>query len=218
MAEVAFARTFLSSLDSRPTKLSPDHVEDPKTFPARPPYILPRMPVSMSRPSTALPGQERSVTVLLKSLRNPPLDIKLAAQPLSTSILAIKTQVAEQTRIPVDKMKLLHNKRPLVDSKILKDLLEGNAASATKIEFSVMVLGGAAAVMPAENAALAPAVASGKDALTTEAFWSDLDGFLLQRLKDEETARELGMLFKSSWQSSQGASLPGQGQSVAGAL
>lgn len=172
----------------------------------------------MSRPSTALPGQERSVTVLLKSLRNPPLDIKLAAQPLNTSILAIKTQVAEQTRIPVDKMKLLHNKRPLVDSKILKDLLEGNAASATKIEFSVMVLGGAAAVMPAENAALAPAVASGKDALTTEAFWSDLDGFLLQRLKDEETARELGMLFKSSWQSSQGASLPGQGQSVAGAL
>lgn len=37
MAEVIFARQFLSNLDARPVKLSPDHVEDPKNFPARPP-------------------------------------------------------------------------------------------------------------------------------------------------------------------------------------
>ncbi|RFU81738.1 ubiquitin supergroup, partial [Trichoderma arundinaceum] len=37
MAEVAFAKTFLTSLDSRPIKLSPDHIEDPKTFPPLPP-------------------------------------------------------------------------------------------------------------------------------------------------------------------------------------
>lgn len=37
MAEVGFAKTFLSSLDSRPVKLSANHVEDPKSFPARPP-------------------------------------------------------------------------------------------------------------------------------------------------------------------------------------
>lgn len=40
MAEVAFAKTFLTSLDSRPIKLSPDHIEDPKTFPPRPPVRL----------------------------------------------------------------------------------------------------------------------------------------------------------------------------------
>ena len=37
MAEATFAKTFVSSLNSRPIKLSADHVEDPKKFPARPP-------------------------------------------------------------------------------------------------------------------------------------------------------------------------------------
>lgn len=37
MAEVIFARQFLANLEPRPVKLSPDHVEDPKNFPARPP-------------------------------------------------------------------------------------------------------------------------------------------------------------------------------------
>lgn len=41
MTEVIFARTFLTALDSRPQKLSADHVEDPKSYPARPPVGLP---------------------------------------------------------------------------------------------------------------------------------------------------------------------------------
>lgn len=40
MTEVIFARSFLSALDSRPQKLSADHVEDPKSYPARPPVRL----------------------------------------------------------------------------------------------------------------------------------------------------------------------------------
>ncbi|KAG6040008.1 hypothetical protein E4U41_001670 [Claviceps citrina] len=213
MAEAAFARTFLSSLDARPFRLSADHVEDLKSFPARPPmkqYILPRMPTPMSKPKpkTTLPGQERSITVLLKSLRNPPLDVKLASQPLSTSVLDIKARVAEQTSIPVDKLRLLHNKRPLADSKIIKDIVSDGAHKT--VELSVMVIGGAAAVfMPEQGAAAAaatPAAApSGRDALTTEVFWEDLNGFLLQRLKDEETAKQMGTLFKSSWESSRAA-------------
>ncbi|KAG5977868.1 hypothetical protein E4U55_006480 [Claviceps digitariae] len=207
MAEAAFAKTFISSLDSRPFKLSADHVEDPKSFPARPPYILPRMPHPMSKPKTLLPGQERSLTVLLKSLRNPPLDIKLTSQPLSTSLLDIKARVAEQTRIPVDKLKVLHNKRPLTDSKILKDIVGGDDGADNRIELSVMVIGGAAAIMPEQNAAVpATAAASGQDALTTEVFWEDLNGFLLQRLRDEETAGELGRLFRGSWEASRAAS------------
>ncbi|KAG5926044.1 hypothetical protein E4U42_003707 [Claviceps africana] len=203
MAEAAFAKTFLSSLDSRPFKLSADHVEDPKSFPARPPYILPRMPTPMSRPKTVLPGQERSITVVLKSLRNPPLDVKLTSQPLTTSVLDIKARVAEQTRIPVDKLKVLHNKRPLTDSKILKDVLGDDAVN--RVELSVMVIGGAATIVPEQNAAV-PAAASGRDALTTDVFWEDLHGFLLQRLKDEETAGQMAELFKASWESSRAAS------------
>ncbi|KAF7542857.1 hypothetical protein G7Z17_g11218 [Cylindrodendrum hubeiense] len=204
MAEVGFAKTFLSSLDSRPAKLSADHVEDPKGFPARPPYILPRMPKPMSKPSKLAPGQERSITVTLKSLRNPPLDIKLTSQPLDTSVLDIKSKVLAQTRIPIAKMKLLHNKKPVPDSKVLKDLL-GDADTA--IDFSVMVIGGAAAIPPEEPKeepkAAPKAQPTGSAALETDEFWADLKGFLMQRLKDQAQAEQLSTLFKSSWQSSQ---------------
>ncbi|UNI20047.1 hypothetical protein JDV02_006175 [Purpureocillium takamizusanense] len=202
MTEVAFARTFLSSLDSRPVKLSPDHVEDPKNFPARPPYILPRMPHAMSKPTSLAPGQERSITVTLKSLRNPPLDIKLTSQPLATSFLDMKSAVSSQTRIPVDKMKILHNKRPLTDSKILKDIV-GDSDKA--VELAVMVIGGASAIPPEQPAATAPAEATGTAAVETDAFWADLKGYLMQRLKDQAAAEELSRLFKSSWESSKSA-------------
>ncbi|KAL0941005.1 uncharacterized protein CTRU02_203768 [Colletotrichum truncatum] len=200
MAEVVFARSFLATLESRPAKLSADHVEDPKNFPARPPYILPKMPKAMSKPTSLAPGQERSVTVSLKSLRNPPLDIKLSSQSLNTSILDIKAQVESQSRIPVDKMKLLHNKKPVPDSKVLKDLLTDDQSS---VEFSVMVIGGAAAIKPAEPVAVANDPAQGEigeAALETEEFWSDLKGFLLQRLKDEKKAEELSALWRSTHQ------------------
>ncbi|KAF4984682.1 hypothetical protein FZEAL_198 [Fusarium zealandicum] len=203
MSETAFAQTFLGSLESRPFRLSADHVEDPKTFPARPPhvqYILPRMSKPMSKPNNSAPGSERSVTVALKSLRNPPLSIKLTSQPLDTSILDIKSNVEKQTRIPVAKTKLLHNKKPVPDSKVLKELLGDTDMS---IEFTVMVLGGAAAIPPEEPQVAPEAAPTGKDALETDEFWNDLQGFLMQRLKDESQAEELSGLFKTSWQSSQ---------------
>ncbi|KAM0427042.1 hypothetical protein ACHAPT_007941 [Fusarium lateritium] len=200
MSETAFAQTFLGSLQSRPLRLSADHVEDPKTFPARPPYIIPRMSKPMSKPTHLAPGSERSVTVSLKSLRNPPLSIKLTSQPLDTSVLDIKNSVQKQTRIPVAKMKLLHNKKPVPDSKILKDLLGETDLS---IEFTVMVIGGAAAIPPEEPEAAPEVLPRGKEALETEEFWSDLKGFLMQRLKDEAQAEELSGLFRSSWQSNQ---------------
>ncbi|RDA83411.1 hypothetical protein CP532_4810 [Ophiocordyceps camponoti-leonardi (nom. inval.)] len=200
MTEASFARTFLSSLDSRPIKLSPDHVDDPKNYPARPPYILPRMPKPMSKPADLAPGQERSLTVVLKSLRNPPLDIKLTSQPLNTSILDIKTQVSKQTRIPVDKMKILHNKRPLTDTKVLKDVA---AEAETSVDFSVMVIGGAAAV-PSEEAKSSDELA-GTSVMQTDAFWEELKEFLKQRLDDQQTADKVSRIFRASWdQTTQG--------------
>ncbi|KAL7922968.1 cell-cycle control medial ring component domain-containing protein [Trichoderma austrokoningii] len=216
MAEVAFAKTFLTSLDSRPIKLSPDHIEDPKTFPPRPPYILPRMPTPMSKSSSlarSAPGQEPSISITLKSLRNPPLDITLPALPLSTSVLAVKAIVNEQTRIPIDKMKLLLNKRPVVDSKVLKELRASE--SDRTIDFSVMVIGGAAAIPPAKEEEVVvdmaedvPVSTAQADEATVEAeleaeaFWADLKGFLQQRLKAQGKGEELANLFRSSWQAS----------------
>jgi ubiquitin-like protein 4 len=158
------------------------------------------MPKAMSKPNNLAPGSERSITVSLKSLRNPPLSIKLTSQPLDTSILDIKTNIEKQTRIPATKTKLLHNKKPIPDSKILKDLLGETDMS---IEFTVMVIGGAAAIPSEEPEATPEAQPTGAQALQTEAFWSDLKGFLMQRLKDETEAERLSGLFKSSWESSQ---------------
>lgn len=153
----------------------------------------------MSKPTKLLPGQERSVTVTLKSLRNPPLDIKLTSQPLTTSILDVKTAVSAQTRIPVDKMRVLHNKRPVQDSKVLKEIISDTDAA---IEFSVMVIGGAAVIPPVEQSAAKTAEPTGAEAVDTEGFWADLHGFLMQRLKDEAQAKELSRLFRSSWDAS----------------
>lgn len=165
----------------------------------------------MSKAVSLAPGQERSITVHIKSLRNPPLDIRLSSQPLNTSILDVKTSVSSETTIPVDKIKVLHKKKPVADSKVLKDLL---GEEDTSVEFSVMVLGGAAAAAasPApkneeNSAAAAPDAAStaqgtsGEAVLQTDAFWTDLRGFLSQRIRDEKITEELFGKFLSSWES-----------------
>ncbi|OTA07230.1 hypothetical protein A9Z42_0080910 [Trichoderma parareesei] len=183
------------------------------------------MPIPMSKPTqTRLPpGAEPSIPVHLKSLRNPPLDISLPPLPLSTSVIDLKAAVQAQTRIPVDKMKLLLNKRPVADSKVLKELLASDKDRS--IEFSVMVIGGAAAIPPPPGAAegdaekkkgngdamdtdegkVSTAQADEKTVeaeLESDAFWVDLSGFLQQRLKAQAKAEELASLFRSSWQAS----------------
>lgn len=165
----------------------------------------------MSKAVSLAPGQERSITVRIKSLRNPPLDIRLSSQPLNTSILDVKTSVSSETTIPVDKIKVLHKKKPVADSKVLKDLL---GEDETSVEFSVMVLGGAAAAAsPAPKNEGGPSAAaaadsastaqgtSGEAVLQTDAFWTDLRGFLSQRIRDEKITEELFGKFLSSWES-----------------
>ncbi|KAI1311164.1 cell-cycle control medial ring component [Xylaria venustula] len=207
MTEVSFARSFLAALDGRPIKLSPDHVEDPKTYQARGAYILPKMPKAMSKRkgTSVAPGQERSLVVTVKSLRNPPLDLRLSSQTLNTSIHDVKSSVAKETGIAEGKIKILHKKKPIADSKVLKDLI---GEDETTIEFSVMVMGGAAAAAASATAAtpekqdaqneVAQGL-SGADVLETQDFWADLKGFLLQRVRDEQLAVELTSTFQEAW-------------------
>ncbi|KAI9763007.1 MAG: hypothetical protein M4579_000070 [Chaenotheca gracillima] len=214
MAELQFAKQFLTVLDSRPVKIPSDHVEDPRRYPAQSAYILPKMPRPMKRRKTNVPGQESAVDVSLRSLRNPPLDIRLPNLPISTSVYDLKQAVSEQSQIPRDKIRLLFKKKPCPDSKVIKDLVEEGAGSA---EFSVMVIGGAAATTsttskePSGEAATTsgqegvvdPPVAqgpSGTDVLQSEDFWEDLRGFLMQRLRDEGEAQKISQVFKQAWE------------------
>ncbi|KAI0508342.1 cell-cycle control medial ring component [Xylaria bambusicola] len=203
MTEVSFAKSFLAALDGRPIKLSPDHVEDPKTYQARGAYTLPKMPKTMSKRkgTSVTPGQERSLVVTVKSLRNPPLDLRLSSQTLNTSVHDIKASVAKETGIAENKIKVLHKKKPVPDSKVLKDLVSEDD---TAVEFSVMVMGGAASAAATTGGKqdaqhdVAQGL-SGADVLQTEDFWADLKGFLLQRIRDEQLAAELASTFQEAW-------------------
>ncbi|KAL3421290.1 hypothetical protein PVAG01_07735 [Phlyctema vagabunda] len=201
MTELSFAQSFLATLDSKPTKLPADYVENPRNYPARSATILPKMAKPLAKRQKLAPGQERSITVALKSLRNPPLDITLSSQTPNTSILDLKNAVSEKASIPAAKLRLLYKKKPVGDSKVLKDVVGEDESS---VEFSIMVLGGAAAVTKEEPADATAPVAqgqSGKEALVTEEFWSDLKGFLTQRLRDEKQADKAYDIFKGAWES-----------------
>ncbi|EFW98776.1 hypothetical protein CMQ_4628 [Grosmannia clavigera kw1407] len=225
MSELQFVRSFLGSLDGLPLKLSADYMEDAKGYPARPPYILPRMAKPMKKTSeTRLPpGQERCVVVSVKSLhRSPPLDLQLGALPLATtSLLDLRQQLATKTHVPIAKLKLLFGKKPVADTKVLKDLIGPAAsASATTLELGLMVVGGAATVAAAtqeaeeetKTAAPPPAAApppvavaaaapppSGQAVVESEAFWSDLRAFLVARINDDKLADELFSSFLRAW-------------------
>lgn len=92
----------------------------------------------------------------------------------------------------------------------MKDVI-GNEVSGGEIEFSVMIIGGAATETPqghedatagVEGGNVPPPVAQGPtgDAvLATDEFWLDLKGYLVQRLRDEEKADDMWRRFKKVW-------------------
>ncbi|KEZ43797.1 Uncharacterized protein SAPIO_CDS3945 [Scedosporium apiospermum] len=210
MTELTFARAFLTALDSRPITISADHVEDPRSFPSnRPAIILPKMPKAMSKPTTTTPQTDKPLTITLKSLRNPPLNLSLPATP-QTSILDLKQALASQAGVPVDKARILHRKKPVPDSKIVKDLIEGEEDT---LELAVMVMGGAAvlkapAAAAATSGAAVPGLEGGDEGaekvVESDAFWEDLRAFVVQRVKDEKVGGELAVLFKKSWEENKG--------------
>ena len=151
---------------------------------------------------TEVAGSAPGVDVVLKSLRNPPLNLTLTAQPLTTSVLDLKQRVAVEVGLGgTDKIRLLHNKKPCSDSRSIKDVLGG---SETKAEFSVMIMGGVPA-KAAESSPAAPAPAAGNEedeartAMQDGEFWADLEGYLGQRLKSAHVARDATKAFRQAW-------------------
>ncbi|MCJ1432088.1 hypothetical protein MMC27_001444 [Xylographa pallens] len=228
MTELSFTKSFLSILDSRPIKLPSDHAFDPKTFEPKGPYTLPRMPHPMRRTSKpSAPGSAPALTVSLKSLRNPPLDISLSNKALTTSVLELKQAVAENIGVSgTDKIRLLYKKKPCADSKTLKDVIGDEVLK--DVEFSVMVIGGVTAASEAapgaekdlgsaadgdtkmEDVPMAQGPSgvvvldaqgpSGAPLLETQQFWQDLDAFLIQRIGNKEVASEISALFSKAWE------------------
>jgi hypothetical protein len=97
---------------------------------------------------------------------------------------------------------VISQKKPVADSKILKDLVKDGEE---KIEFSVMVIGGAAAVKKVEEEII-PDVGNfaqgdtGKAVLGKDEFWGDLKGFLVQSLRDEKEGEKVYNVFRKAWE------------------
>ncbi|OJK04888.1 hypothetical protein ASPACDRAFT_56311 [Aspergillus aculeatus ATCC 16872] len=233
-SEISFAKAFLSALDSRPIKLRADYVHDDPN--ARIPHLLPRLqpprPTTMPKkktPAAAAPGSSKSITVVLKSARNPALELSLPNVPLATTTAtdlkdAVRARIVDATsqKPALEKIKILYRKKPVTGNKTLAEMLSEEPAllvGGKEVEVAVMVLGGGRVVADAdaegeqegegkvEDAAAAvesvskPAVGpSGEEVVKTEAFWEDLQGFLEQRIKDAEEARRLRGLFREAWE------------------
>ena len=109
----------------------------------------------------------------------------------------------------MSKLRILYNKKPVPDSKILKDVV-GDGGDGGKVEFSVMVMGGAAAALKrggSEELEVEPrsvekgfGIGEGKKVLETEEFWVDLRGYLVQRLKDEGEGEKVCGTFRRAIQ------------------
>jgi len=183
MGELQFAKQFLTSLDSKSTKYQADHVFDPKDFQTRIPYTLPRLshpphplPPNSCTFSTPPPGSTPAVptiTITLKSTRNPALTLTLPGlNPSSTSIQSLKESVQSALGGPsivgVEKIKILLNKKPIPASKkTVADTLEGGRLNGKgkQVELGIMVMGGAPdpPPQPQPQAAPPPQQSSGLD-------------------------------------------------------
>lgn len=153
------------------------------------------MPLSMRRPAISQPpGSSPTITILLKSLRNPPISLSLPSQSLSTSIHELKSVVAKEIGTEgsgTETIRVLYKKKPCPDSKTVKEVL-GDEDVGKEVEFSIMVIGGTMASLDGpvrdEAMGLGAQGVSGDEVLESDEFWDDLKGFLVQRIKDERKA------------------------------
>lgn len=168
-------------------------------------------------PSSSSNSQQPSLSVHLKSLKGSSQSLRLDSQSPSTSVHELKTAYAAQHGLAVEKVKLLHNRKPVADSKTLREVLP-EREQVGEVEFSVMVMGGGGVSAAPERAATPPVeapqpvneagevqgneapVVQGREVLDTEEFWEDLRGFLVQRLRDDAEGRRVAAIFRGAFE------------------
>ncbi len=131
-----------------------------------------------------------------------------------TTVLELKEKVAKEARVEVEKVRMLWAKKPVADVKTVKEVVGDDLGEKAEVEFGVMVMGYVASNLRDEVQGDAKAEAgekevagegnvaqgeSGKEVLEKEEFWGDLKGFLVQRIRDEEVAKEVFRAFVQSW-------------------
>ena len=117
--------------------------------------------------------------------------------PITTSILDVKRLLSAKSQVPIDKIKLLNQKRPVGDTKMIKEIFKGDYKQG--MELGVMIMGGPGGKDKTEVESTAQAQGtSGAAVLATEEFWADLKGFLIQRLRDVNEGERVWALCKEA--------------------
>ena len=197
------------------------------------------------------------------------MTLSLPSTPPSTPIQSLRSQIQSYLGGPsvvpsLDKIKILHNKKPVPASKSTVGEIVGADVAVKDLELGVMIMGGApdpppqdtstttdkagvpeAAGPGSENAAVEaetglnpadatsakttsgdamdvdsatekgqsesqsqavqPGESSGAAVLQDKEFWTDLEGFLSQRIRSQEEAQRIRAVFEKAWSSSQAA-------------
>ena len=185
-------------------------------------YTLPRLqPPHPEMPKKIrqhqAPGASKSITVRLKSARNPVLEFTVANTPLaSTSVDDLKVAVQDRVtdsggnKVAMEKIKILHKRKPVTGKSIAEVLASEPdiTAGGKEVEFGVMIIGGAKLMEPTKEKedktgdSVPLTMAKGESALESEDFWNDLQTYLGQRLQDDVQAKKLRELFRDAWNSS----------------
>lgn len=186
-------------------------------------FVLPRLahPPHPPRPNrkSSENAPTSSISVTLKPMKPSSPTIPLSQiDPAKNSIYDLKAAYSTSSSIPAAKIKILYKKKPVTDSKTVAEVIGGDAGN--EVEFSVMVMGGAAAgstpvtsppavappseaekgLVGEESAVPAAQGPSGKEVVASEEFWEDLKGFVMQRTRDEKEGERLVGLFRSAWE------------------
>ena len=169
---------------------------------------------TLTSSTSTLESSQLSVTLSpLRKTSDSPAPVTLTASA-RTSVYDLKTQISAQTGYEPDKLKLLWERRPVTDSKTLKDItgkLDGD------VDLAVMYTGAPTAT-PQMTASVPKPTASepsnsnrmdvdetpvaqgpsGEAILNTTQFWDDLQDFVIQRVRDESVGKRTVEQWKQS--------------------
>ncbi|KAI4182075.1 MAG: hypothetical protein L6R41_006212, partial [Letrouitia leprolyta] len=185
--------------------------------------MQPRSTTSSTAPQSSQQQQQQpptnsapqTITLILKSLRSPPLSLSLPSLPATTSIFTLKQKVsAEIGRSSTEGIKILYSRKPCGDARTVGEVVGEEGLRKGEVEMGVMVMGGGGGVEEKKSGTEAEGekkekeegdvvmggtegegvrVAQGKsgaEVLEDDEFWDDLRGWLMQRVRDEGVVGE----------------------------
>ncbi|KAJ8104326.1 hypothetical protein POJ06DRAFT_205379 [Lipomyces tetrasporus] len=137
--EETFCKAFLHLLSNQPLQHPDDYAVDPKLLGPRSGLVLlPHMRVPKQKKLKSETKSIQTASLTIKTLRPPHFSASFDA-PYNDTILSIKTEVVEETGLPMSKLKFLVKGKVLPDTRTVGEIVDDKG----KATIMVMVAPGA---------------------------------------------------------------------------